>query len=437
MAHGRIKPCWRQGKTNRWINVQADYLRSKGINACQNNANAGCFADEPDKDGYRNTSLSFRLGETINQRLSAEIYALRQSGNTQYDSMGNNEFDFKQLLYGMKTNVVANDNWLMNFNLSQQQDEQNNFGHAMPDAFYQTKRTAFDWQNQWTLSPTQNVIFGYNYHKDQVDSTLAYTVTQRDNHALFAEYQSRFGAFDVLFGARRDDNQQFGNHITGNAALGYTLSKATRLFLSYGTAFKAPSFNQLYYPGIDGFPGYGNPNLRPEKSKSWELGITSKYKKLNWSGNLYQTKVTDLIGSYPAQNINKARINGAELSLNVDLNRWQLQSNISWLNPKNTDTDKLLPRRAEQVANLILSRLFSQGSITAELSAQNQRYDDVANSNKLSGYGVLNLRSEYRFDKNWLLRAKIDNVFDKTYETIKYYNMPGRSLMLQFVFEKK
>jgi vitamin B12 transporter len=71
------------------------------------------------------------------------------------------------------------------------------------------------------------------------------------------------------------------------------------------------------------------------------------------------------------------------------------------------------------------------------LSAQGQRYDDVANSNKLGGYGVLNLRSEYRFNKNWWIRAKIDNVLDQGYETIKYYNMPGRSVMLQVGFEKK
>jgi vitamin B12 transporter len=425
-----------QDKT-RWINFQADYLRSKGTNACQSGVNAGCFAEEPDRDGYHNTSLTFRLGETINQRLSAEIYALRQHGNTQYDSMGNNELDFTQQLYGLKTNVVANDNWLMNFNLSQQQDEQNNVGHEIPDAFYNTKRTAFDWQNQWTLSPTQSVIFGYNYQKEQLDSSLAYTGTQRDNHALFAEYQRQLGAFDVLLGVRRDDNQQFGKHLTGNAALGYTLSKATKLFLSYGTAFKAPSFNQLYYPGIGGFQAYGNPDLNPETSKSWELGLNSNYKQFNWGVNLYQTKVTDLIGGYPAQNINKARIKGAEFLLNINLDRWTLQSNISWLNPKNTDTDKLLPRRAEQVANLALSRLFHFGSVTAELSAQSQRYDDVANNTALGGYGVLNLRSEYRFTKNWLLRARIDNAFDKTYETVKYYAMPGRSFMLQVVFEKK
>ena len=425
-----------QDKT-RWLNLQADYLRSKGINACQSNVNAGCFVDEPDQDGYRNTSLSFRLGETINQRLAAEIYALRQQGNTHYDSMGNNELDFTQHLFGVKTNVIASDNWLISLNLSQQQDEQNNQGHDQPDTFYQTKRTALAWQNTWTVSPTQTVILGYDYQKDKVNSTLAYTVTERDNHALYAEYQQRFGAMDVLLGTRRDNNQQFGNHFTGNAALGFALSPATRLFLSYGTAFKAPSFNQLYYPSLGGYQAYGNPDLRPEKSKSWELGVSSQHKKFNWGVNLYQTKITDLIGSYPAQNINQAKINGAELLFNADLDRWQLQSNFSWLNPKNADTQKLLPRRAEQIANLALSRLFSQGSVTAELSAQGQRYDDIANSNKLGGYGVLNLRSEYRFAKNWWARLRIDNVLDKGYETIKYYEMPGRSVMLQLGFEKK
>ncbi len=425
-----------QDKT-RWLNFQADYLRSRSNNACQSNLNAGCFADEPDKDNYRNTSFSFRLGETLSERVNAELYALRQQGNTQYDSMGNNELDFTQHLFGLKTNILYNEKLLITLNLSQQQDEQNNFGHDLPDTFYKTKRTALNWQNTFTISPTQTLIWGYDYQKDNVDSTVAYTLTERENQAMFGEYQQQWGAIDLLFGARRDDNEQFGVHATGNVALGYALSKATRLFLSYGTAFKAPSFNQLYYPGVGGFPGYGNPDLNPEKSKSWELGIRSTYKKFNWGVNLYQTKVTDLISGYPAQNINKSKINGAEFSFDVNLDRWQLQSNISWLNPKNTETDKLLPRRAEQMANLSISRLFSQTSVTAELSAQGRRYDDVANANKLSGYGVLNLRTEYRFAKNWWVRAKIDNVLDKEYQVVKYYEMPGRTFMLQIGFEKK
>jgi vitamin B12 transporter len=105
-----------------------------------------------------------------------------------------------------------------------------------------------------------------------VESSTNYTATSRNNQAIFGEYQMKLGRADLTVGLRRDDNEQFGDHTTGNLALGYALPSNMRLFFSYGTAFKAPSFNELYYPG------FGNPQLAPEESKSVEIGLKGHQK---------------------------------------------------------------------------------------------------------------------------------------------------------------
>lgn len=416
-----------------WYNLQANYLQSGGFNACQGNLSSGCFTIEPDKDGYDNTSVSLRVGHRVNDKLKVEGQALRIEGNTQYDSPGHNELDFLQQVLSLQSAYVVNDAWDMKLSVGESRDEEDNFGKTnLPRETYNTERSTLSWQNNLVLADEQEVTLGYDYQKDEVSSSVAYTGTARTNQGYFAQYQHR----SISLGLRQDDNEQFGNHTTYNAAVSYPLVATTQLYLSYGTAFKAPTFNELYYPSVGGFPAFGNPHLRPEKSQSLELGMKGTQPNYIWSLSAFQTKINDLIAGYPADNIAQAKIQGGEGGLRWHKNTWEFYTNLSWLNPKDELTGNLLPRRAKTTFTVGLAETRGPARLGIDFFYQSYRYDDVANTQRLDGYYLFNVNGEYHLTKNWIVRARLDNVFDEEYEVVRFYNTPGRTFFLSLHYQQ-
>src|SRR5690606_8445914 len=128
------------------------------------------------------------------------------------------------------------------------------------DSRFDSRRDTFTWQNDLRLAEDHSLVLGLDYQRDEVNGTTAYAEDSRDNKGAFVQYLREYGRHDWQLSLRRDDNDQFGTHDTGNLAWGYALGEALRVTASYGTAFKAPTFNQLY------FPGFGNPELQAEES---------------------------------------------------------------------------------------------------------------------------------------------------------------------------
>ena len=422
-----------------WYSLMADHLRTDGFNACQGNESSGCFTIEPDEDGYENTSFSARLGSRLGENLMVETHALHIFGNTQYDSSFDNEADFLQQIIGLKADYDVSERWVMSLNVANTLDEIDNFGNNSSASHFYTDRTTASVVNNWLFSETNILTIGYDYQTDEVESSTAYTVDSRDNHGVFTEYQTQWGKIDLIVGLRNDDNEQFGNHATGNLGLGYALTPKTRLFASYGTAFKAPTFNELY------FPDFGNPNLVPEESDSFEIGLLNRQATYQWSLNVYHTQIEKLIatyfdaatGDFFAANLNEAKITGVEGAFNWQQSKWEFNGQFSWLKPEDEMTGHLLPRRAEQTVNLELAESRGPARVGINFFAQSHRYDDSANTQRVGGYGIFNLTSEYHFTKQWALRFRLENLLDKEYQTASFYNTPGRTWFVSFHYQPK
>ena len=420
------------GSTNdNWFSIGADYLQTDGFNACR--GSDGCFTIEPDDDGYDNTSLSARVGHRFGDKGRIEAHVLQAQGNTQFDSSFNNEADFVQRVLGVKTDYVVNDGWLMNLNLGSSLDR----FEESPDSYFQTDRTSISLQNDFLLANQNRFTLGYDYQKDEMESHTIYTVDSLENKGVFMEYQTQSGRTTFITGLRRDDNEQFGDQTTGNISIGYALSQRTRLIMAYGTAFKAPSFNELY------FPNFGNPNLVPEESNSVEMGLMGTQPHYRWSLNVYQTQIDKLIATnfdaatsrYFADNINQAKITGMDGAVNWHRGQWEFNTKVSWLNPEDETTGHLLPRRAEKTMNVAIAE--KRGATRLELSwfTQSARYEDAANTKRLGGYSLFNLTHEYQLNKHWALRTRVENLLDKEYETAYFYNTPGRFWFLSLHYQ--
>lgn len=429
------------GGVDSWYNMALSRRQTSGINACKGRPSpggAGCFTNSPDRDGYRNDALVLRAGHRFSANAEVEAHLLSVASENEYDGTIGNQASGVQRIAGARATLRPLEAWRMQLAAGQALDKSKNYkDHAFVSRF-DTARDSASWQNDFTLDPNHLLTLGLDRQEDRIVSSAAYALRSRDNTGAFAQYQGHHGAHELQASLRRDDNAQFGGKDTGGLAWGYGFGNGMRVFASYGSAFKAPTFNELYYPG------YGNAKLRPEQSRSIELGVAGGERIARWSLSAYRTQVDNLIAYdstiFAPNNIDQARILGLEASAATRWAGWDVNAGLSLLNPEQQGgkyDGKLLPRRAKQSARLDLERDFGAYRLGATVLAAGRRYDDLANKQKLDGYATLDLRAEYKPAKDWRVQALLENLFDKQYETAYLYNQPGRGLYLTLRYEPK
>ena len=400
--------------------INANHLKTNGFDAKD--------GIEIDNDGYDSNSLTFNINHQISESSSLQLNSLRASGHTMFDGFYNNN-DYVQQTTGLQYTATPMANWFMKFNVSESKDESDNFSDLNFETRYNTTRTNYSWQNDLNIGAKQTLTLGADYQKDEVESTTTYNETSRKNTAGFIQHQWNGIDNDLQVALRSDDNEAFGTHTTGNIAWGHDFSSTSRVIASYGTAFKAPTFNDLYWPGA------GNLNLKPEESETTEIELRKTHSWGKASVSLYNTKIENLISGWPPTNVNKAEINGLEIRLNTKLAGWNTQAEISLLDPRDKDTNKILQRRSQESLRLDMDKTAGDWSTGFSFIGQGHRYDDTDNLNKINGYGIVNLRASYAFSKKTSVKWKIDNLFDKKYQTAKDYNHAGVSGYISVVYQ--
>ncbi len=424
------------GGEKSWFNASMSGFHTQGINACSGSLTAGCFTIEPDKDGYRNNSGALRGGYRFGNGTDIDVHWMQADGANMFDGSSVNESKSVQEVYGGRFRFTPMTPWQVTLLTGRSHDDSDNFKDSVFKSRFNTRRDVESLQNDFSIGSKQLFTIGFDYQNDNVNSTTAYPVTSRDNQGLFTQYQGTFAKHDLQASLRRDDNEQFGNHKTGNAAWGYSFGDGLRLTTSYGTAFKAPTFNQLY------FPGFGNPNLSPEESRSIEVGVNNKTDWGRWALNAFKTEIDNLIAfdaTFTPANIDSARIRGLEAKLGSRFAEWDVNTGLTLLDPQNlaagTNNGKILPRRAKQALRVDADRAFGPYRFGTTLRAEGHRYDDLANTSRLGGYTTVDLRAEYAFARDWFLQARIENLLDKNYETAAFFNQPGRGFFFTLRYQ--
>ncbi|MHA6638795.1 TonB-dependent vitamin B12 receptor [Stutzerimonas frequens] len=394
---------------------------------------------ESDADGYRNLSATLSAGYRFDNGLELDANLLQAKSHNDYDSVnrartsgfGANA-DGESRVFGTRARFSPLEPWRVTLQAGRSEDKSDAYQDGQFYSRFDSRRDTLSWQNDIELTAGHTLILGADRQRDEVNGTTVYAEDSRDNDGYFAQYLGEAGRHDWQLSLRRDDNEQFGQHDTGNIGYGYALTDWLRGTISYGTAFKAPTFNELY------FPNYGNPELDAETSESLEVGLAGQHGWGHWAVNAYRTVVDDLIAydasiSAPA-NVQEARIRGVELVLGSQLLGWDWNANYSLLEPENrsagANRGNELARRAKQLFNLDVDRRLGAFSVGTSLHAEGQRYDDLANTRELSGYATLDLRGEYRITPEWRLQARVANLLDADFETAEGYNQPGQAAYL-------
>jgi vitamin B12 transporter len=308
------------------------------------------------------------------------------------------------------------------------------FSGAFP-GFFHTRQPQLTWQNNFKFS-AGTAIAGVEYLGQYVASDTAYTQTSRTIRSAFAGYAGESGAHGWQVNIRRDDNSQFGGHTTGLLGYAHRVTSDLRLRAGAGTAFKAPTFNDLY------FPGFSNPNLRPERSHSKEAGLNYQIGNNRFSATYFDNHITDLIvldSTFTPQNLSQARIKGTELSYDGLFGGLRASAQLTLQNPVDDTSGVLLPRRAREHGSLAISNASGPWRLGAEFVASSARFDaaNEAPGTRMHGYELVNLTASYTLDREWSVRTRWNNVFNREYELAQNFNTPRSNVFVALLHQPR
>lgn len=380
-----------------------------------------------DDDTYRNKAISFSLSHAFNEQLRAGVNVLDQRGKTEYDDVyftGQKPYDkFSVSTVSTFAELQATEKWLSRLELGHSENKitgKNKVTNSSRMYDINSYRDSAAWLNTFQINDEHILRAGVDYLKDKVRTDARtvedkYTKDSRWNKAAFIQHNYSGDLFGTELGLRHDKNQQFGSVNTWNAALSIPVGQANELILSYSEGFRAPSLMDLYYP-------WGaNPDLKPEKSKSYELQWRSQLADtVALEASLYRTNIRNAIAGFPPENINKARINGLEVSLQHELYGADGALNISFIDPRDRESGRQLQRVAKRTLSYDLDKQLGVFGVGGTWHAESKSFNDEGNNQKIAGFGTLDLRGSWQATHDLGVDLRLANIFDKDYTRALY-----------------
>ena len=411
---------------------------SRGVSALRPNARFGGF--NPDDDGYGLNFGNLKLGYTPAAGHRIGINLIETGLNAQYDAC---EFDASfncdpspDFRDHLRTQLASLDYrgeistlWTTQARLSQSIDDANSGGTTL--SHFKTQRSQATWQNALHLGADQQLVLAYEYLHETVDADVFTGQPKRSNNALVAGYSGRFGASGLEASLRYDHNTVYGSNTTGSVGYSVDVLPSLKLRALAGTTFRAPTFNDLYYPG------FGIATIQPERGRSVEIGAEWHAGGTSASATVYRNRVRDLIGFDPdpngtdcppgyfgcAANTSRARLQGATLAATQRFGDVTLRGGIDLLDAKDADTGVRLPRRAAHQEHLAADYDPGPWGAGAAVLGVGSRPDGAV---VLGGYALVDLRAYWRFAPQWRVEAKLLNALDHRVEPVRDYQGLGR-----------
>lgn len=387
--------------------------------------------------GYENDTINAFLNYTTD-RHQLNLSQWQTTGNVEYYSFGELNQDYTNSASILSWNAEISDSLSSSFRGSQIQDEveQQVENYLSQLDYAETNRDELDFKLDFHINSEATFSAGVLSAVEQVDALSFGTVIVEDNdiNEIYAVYQAIQGDHDYAISFRYTDHEGFGNHDTWNMNYQYHVETGTRLYAGLGSAFRAPD-------NTDRFGYGGNPELLSEMSENIELGLIFDLRENSQLKlSIFKTSIDDLIvltGTWPnykMDNVEEAEITGFEISFDRQVNQWQYHVNALLQDPVNKTLDEALSRRAQSRVNLQVTYQQALWQLSAYASVVSARDDSSFSDVTLPPYELVDLSAFYHLSRNTRLSAKIDNLFNESYETASGFNSKDRTLMLELKY---
>ena len=411
----------------------------------------------PDYDGYRNESISAHAAQRFGDQEIGVRY-FESHGHLQFDE--STDYSFIDPTYdgriqtqqerSRQTDATAYARleplsfWTVDLSAGQARDLSVNTA-SFPDSFVIGTTTSTQRQYRFgnTLRTGDHVVALAYERLDQDGFSTAYDPAAGAPGANFSRNVDSFMAGytgplflpaawnEFQFNGRHDRYSDFGDANTGLAAYGFKFAPGWKAIVEASDAFKAPSFNDLY------FPFYGNPDLKAERARTIEVALQYGDASTLARVSAFSTHTRNLIVFDPdlglANNVDRARTKGVEITGRTVVAGWQVTANLTFAQPIDEETGQRLLRRAARNADLALARSFGRWRFTGDVQAAGARFDsDITTFERteVAGYAVVNLGLRYDVVRNATVGVAVTNAFDRRYALVDGYNTAGRVSML-------
>lgn len=415
----------------------------------------------PNDSSYTNSSGSTRLAYTITPGQEVGASVVYGQGRNAYTNSST------QMGYATQTFSVASvytqnkilDSWTSLLRGGYTNDNSKNYiAGGDPNYNFQTQQYQLQWQNDVKL-PIGKAMLAYEFLNQNVNGSTAYTVTSRNISSFIAGWNGDYGRNLFNANIRNDNNTQFGNATTGSVGYGYFLTPKVRATVSWGTAYQAPTFSDLYAPYTDygyGFSWKGNPNLSPTRSQNTEAGFRYDDGVHRAGVIYYYNNVTNMItpGNTSMVNVGRAVLQGVTTTYDGKIYGLDVTGSVDYQNAMNMETNQMLQYRPQAFGSLTVQKKMERWNLGAQYQASASQQStgtsvgpNSENNTTLGGYGLFNLFGSVNVYKDVSLFARANNVFNRQYVTNMttnqpfgandYYRNPGANFFVGLRFQQK
>lgn len=294
------------------------------------------------------------------------------------------------------------------------------------------------WHNTIAL-PVGRLQFGFDHLRQRIDGDgvtrgdFVVLRSVRNTDSLFGAYEITQGDHLLRLMVRQDRIETVGSEPTGGLSWGYRIDPKWLVRASYASAFRAPTFDDLYSP-------FGaNPSLRPEKSRGVDMALERRSGHSLFKATAFASRIRDAIEldtSFIPRNVDSARVHGISVEARERIGPVSLRAQVTWQDPRGERFD---PATGATVTGPLSRRARHHGAFSADWHAgpvrmgatwllQGARFD--TDGTRIAGYGVLDLNAVYPLGQRWDLFGRVGNVTDRRYETAWGYPMPPRTVFV-------
>lgn len=398
-----------------------------------------------DRDGFSRYSGNLSVDTRLSDDLMLGINHLQSSSNADYDTVcyaGPSPTSCADAIDWQTQTDLSNSSLSLDYTVSANTRLSSRFGRYVDDSVstdgdetandsrFKTEGFIAKALAERQFGSTRAAV-GLDIDAVELESTTAFDETDRLNTGVFASLATGAGDVGLTGSLRFDNNSAYDTYTTGTLGISYLVAKSLEVVGTAGTAFRAPSFNELY------FPNYGDADVEPEESQSTELALRQFTRNGEWRVSGYRIDTTNLIGTDPdtftAANINEARIIGLELDITQQIGSFNWLFNTTFTDARDGD-DEQLDNRPEWTAFTALAYRYGQWQFNTDLQTEAGRNNgDVA----LGDYAIVGLGARLTWDETSNLSARVDNLLDEEYTTNYspdnfgnndfFYNTAGRA----------